>query len=393
MSLEQTAIAAGITSREAFDLLDTVLDPDQMSGIGRLVARGIRRFYKTDEGAVAADRSVVEANLSERYPKSAGEIRAYFESLPDEPSVPNIRQLAANIKQSQIADELMICLAKGQVDESKELMNAYVDADKQVLETTVYNGQPWAEFFGRPDRARLPACPRAINSRVDGGIPRKSQVGVCARPNVGKSSFLANWAATYARNGLTVLYITNEDTHEETSIRLFSRLLGVPRKRVEEDPEAHRVRAMEVGFGNIYVEFANPGSLPEIRALVSAIRPDLVIVDQLYPIIMASKEGPTLALANVSVGTRQIAREFDCLMVIVTQQDKASSDRLYLRQEDAEWSSTGFAAQLDLMIGLARNEKMERVGRVLISFPRWKFGPRIEPLEVKFEYETCKVTT
>lgn len=391
MSLEKIAIASGIASRGSFDALQGVVEPDSFSEIGRLVHKECERLYKSDGTTSFINKDVIFATLATRHRKSKAAIEDYINSLPEPATPTTIGNLAVHLRRSNLGDQLLVALAKRDDGRTTELMREYLDADKMAVESSVYNGQEFTKFFGKEHRGRLPVCPRAINSKLDGGIPRKSQVGICARPNVGKSTFLANWAATYARNGLKVLYITNEDSAEECAIRIIARLSGDSRTKVEDDPESSRRKAMEIGLGNVYIESLTPGSLSEIRSLVSSIRPDLCIVDQLYPIITAAKSGPTLELANFASGTRQLAREFDCVMVIVTQRDKASGDRLYLKQEDAEWSSTGFAAQLDLMIGLARDDKMERMGRMMVSFPRWKFGPRLSPTELRFDFNVCKV--
>ena len=390
--MEKSLIAAALESKEAYALFSTVIAPSLLSEIGRICYEQIGRYYSADESAESCDAQIIQAALVQKYTKSKVEIVRYLESLPNSPSQENIRRLAVQIKRQTIGEEIMGSLSRGDETRSQELMNDYIDMDESVAESSLYCGGPLDSFYGTVSNKRIPLFPLSLNRRLGGGVPRQSQIGICARPNVGKTTWLCNYAATLARNRFKVLYITNEDPGRYIAHRLIARLSGATRDEVEASEEQYRVLALETGYGNIALAELEPGDIPQIRALLSESRPDVFIIDQLYPIVVQHDSGPTLGLAQITSQTRKLAREFDCVSVVCTQQDKASAGRLILRQEDAEWSSTGFAAQLDLMIGLAQNEQMERFQRVMQSFPRWKYGPHLPHYEVKFNYAQQRVT-
>jgi len=388
-NMEKTLIATAIAHREAYELFNTITSPSRLSELGRICYQALGKLYL--DGEKCASSEVLQEILTRRYPKSAEEIRNYLGSLPVAAGLDGLRMLAVQIKRQDLSEELMGSLARGQEDRSCELMHDYLDADESVEESSLYAGGPLDEFYGAVSGRRVPIFPLSINRRLSGGLPRQSQVGICARPNVGKTTWLCNYAGCLAKNGRKVLYITNEDPGRYIAHRLIARLSGATRDEVENAEEKFRAVALEAGYGNISIAELEPGDIAQIRALLLESAPDIFIVDQLYPIITQHTSGPTLGLAQFTSQTRGLAREFDCVSVVCTQQDKASAGRLVLRQEDAEWSSTGFAAQLDLMIGLAQNEQMERFGRVMQSFPRWKYGPHISHYEVKFNYATQRV--
>ena len=71
-----------------------------------------------------------------------------------------------------------------------------------------------------------------------------------------------------------------------------------------------------------------------------------------------------------------------------------SGNGIFVRDVLEIVGSSGHACGTDIseiMVGLAQNDNMERFGRVMQSFPRWKYGPAIPAYEVKFNYATQRV--
>src|SRR5690606_32128932 len=109
-------------------------------------------------------------------------------------------------------------------------------------------------------------------------------------------------------------------------------------------------------------------TIHEIRSYVEKISPDLVVVDQIRNLAV-KPESMTVNLEQGVIAMRNLAKEFNFVSVVVTQAGDSAHNKLILDYTDVEWSNTGVAAQMDLMIGVGQNEDFKSQGKVMLSFP------------------------
>jgi KaiC/GvpD/RAD55 family RecA-like ATPase len=352
--------------------------------------KSIEQYYDRDPKALSVDLEILHAQLAEQYPQSVEDLALFFGGLPAQADEPNIKAWAREVNKSFLANELQIALAKKDDARIIKIMQSWGKDDD--IPTAYEGSMAPSHFFGAIGTQRIPLFPLQLNEKLDGGVFRQAQCLIMARPNVGKSTFAINTAACLARNGFRVLYMPNEDPHRIVISRLLSRFVGVPFLEIHKDQDPHHTVALSEGFDRLVVQEINPGSIQEIRAAVARYKPDVFIVDQIYKIAMESKDGAVQTFANISSGCRTIAKEFNCASILVTQVADAAKDKLFLAQEDVEWSNTGVCAQMDLMIGLAQSEDLQAQHKMMVSFPRWKWGEKPKPFTVNVDYQFNKIT-
>ena len=241
------------------------------------------------------------------------------------------------------------------------------------------------------DRDNLIAVsPVALNDRLDGGVKPGHHLVLFARPEMGKTMMTIEMMAGFARQGLMVLYIGNEDPIDDINMRLVNRLSGMPKLEVINDPGTADDKAREAGYENIVLKSLAPGTPREISALLEKYKPDVLVLDQIRNLNMG-QENYVLKLEEAATQARTWAKRYSCVVVSVTQAGDSASGKAVLDLGDVDYSNTGIPAQADVMIGLGASDAQAKAGEIMVSLPKNKVSGRHEWFACSVEPHLSKV--
>lgn len=185
--------------------------------------------------------------------------------------------------------------------------------------------------------------------------------------------------------GYRVLYIGNEDPSEIIILRVLGRLCNVPRNELLSKKKHYDGLARSRGYNNFTFAGLCPGTIGEIRSLIEAYEPDVVVVDQVKN-LHVTKASSVENLEEAVEHTRNFAKEFNIVSIVVTQAGESARGKLVLDLEDVYNSKTGIPGQMDLMIGIGQDEAHKMSSRVVLSTPKNKLSAPLQPIVCKVDY-------
>jgi KaiC/GvpD/RAD55 family RecA-like ATPase len=227
-------------------------------------------------------------------------------------------------------------------------------------------------------------APHSLNDRLDGGLLRGHHMIVFARPEVGKSGFLVNSMAGFAKQGLKALYCGNEDPIEDIILRFICRTADMTKYEVLEDPERADGAARDAGYESVVFAQLAPGSPREIEALVLEHSPDVLLIDQLRN-VEVGEENFVRALEKAAKAVRNIGKRHDCLVISVTQAGDSASYKSVLDMGDVDNSNTGIPAQADVLLGIGMSHEDEARGMRVFSLCKNKSSGNHDFWPVRFD--------
>jgi hypothetical protein len=111
---------------------------------------------------------------------------------------------------------------------------------------------------------------------------------------------------------------------------------------------------------NIFIKDTTGYDMSWVESAVKKERPDIVVLDMGDK--FATHKGyarPDEALKACAVHARQIAKQYDCAVLYMSQLSAEAEGKVILNQSMMEGSRTGKAAEADLMILIAKNPQVE----------------------------------
>lgn len=391
--LENKIISCFISSREAFDrLIPIIKETSAFSPFAEKVVGYIGEFYSNDPAAKSVDLDVLRQRLVVDNPKKDFLVEEFLSMLPKDFSVENVVSLYEELYRDNIRMQLIHSLNNKDDEKTEKLMEELQTFSVEEKEESVFNATPIEElnehFTGRN---LIPIYPTALSDSLGGGVPRQSQLCIMARPDVGKSVAAINMAVGAAEKGFKVLYIGNEDPAPKMVLRILSRFLRQPEAEIRKSPKKSYEEAMKRGYGNVFFLEMHPGNYAELRKAIEKYTPDVVVLDQIRNMHFKA-ESMTMNLEAGVIACRNLAKEFNHVSIVVTQAGDSASNKLVLEMNDVEWSNTGVAAQMDLMVGVGQNPDLKERGLVVLSFPKNKFTAPIKPITANIEYDKNRIT-
>ena len=384
-----------IESRDAFEKYSTMYSTQNI--ITSIIFDHIKDYYDTDTEAQCVNVEILKSKISASNLPNVDMIVTTVDDMPTNVSLPNILDLIKEQKLKSMGFEISQAIHADRFEDATELMTEFIALDhiKEETDDSVYTVVPPDSVIASLTKeSLLPIYPSVLNDRLGGGLPRQSQVGIFARPDVGKSTIAVNIAKGLCANGYKVVYFGNEDPVDRMLMRFLCRFSDMTPTEITGNPEQCYNRAMSNGYDNlIYITMA-PGTMNDIRRYVKQYQPDAIIVDQIRNIHVAGIQSTAMTeiLSYGAQATRAIAKDNNLVSIIITQAGESADDKLVLRYSDVEYSNTGFAAQLDLLIGVGQDSSMKSSSRAILSFPKNKGAP-IEAFPIKIDYILNKVTT
>ena len=203
----------------------------------------------------------------------------------------------------------------------------------------------------------IPSLTRKIEGVNEGHL-----IEVGARPNTGKTSFHASMIAGqngFARQGAKCVILCNEEAVHRVGIRYLTASTGMTQEQIVKNPQLTQEKYATVRQ-NIEMIDCTGRDMTWVESVAKSHRPDIVVLDMGDK--FATFKGftrPDEALKACAIHARQIAKQYECAVLYMSQLSAEAEGKVVLNQSMMEGSRTGKAAEADLMILIAKNPQVE----------------------------------
>lgn len=401
--MEQKILGAILQDRKAFDYLDSVFDPKDLSPEGELIYGFAKGYYEADSLASRCDPDILEGRIRREIQsnKNADAISEGMRSCSKlDISAINIAREAIAVKQATLGNKIASKLAANKHADSslKEWMNEYIELSER---TDLVSGSTGEEEYVGTRAAELTTnsfskeglislYPMVLNEHIDGGIRAGHHVLVFAPTEMGKSLFAINACYGFLKQGLKVLYIGNEDPAPDLIMRMMTRLTGMTKYEIIANPDNADSLLSRRSWNNFIFCSLAPGNFSKISELCNRYSPRVVILDQLRNLDVGVDQR-TQSLEKAATEARNLAKRFAIPVISVTQAADSASGKTSLNRGDVDGSNVGIPGQVDLMIGIGATEEMEERNMRVLSFAKNKLSGRHQPLTVSIDPFTSRI--
>jgi replicative DNA helicase len=214
--------------------------------------------------------------------------------------------------------------------------------------------------------------------RITGGLQRKNLILLGARPSMGKTTLGTSIALSAAKAGNGVGFLSIEMGHEQLSPRLlsdlaFRRAVTIPYESIingsasNDELEYLDAIAADMAALPVRIEDSSGLTISDIRAKVEGMAAefdaggfalDLLVVDHLLKVKPTSRYSGNrvLELGEITEGMKELAKEFDLPVLLLTQLNRAVEQRDDKRPTLADLRDSGAIEQdADMVMFLYRH--------------------------------------
>lgn len=357
-------------------------------------------YYEADPEAKSCDLEIVKNRLERQIQsnKLVEVLKTILDSLPDVSAV-NLTQEVLALKRHSVGLKLSSSLAAGksgpEVDDLIASWQSMVGAGDVLAageEEGVIEGisveNLFATAFNKDNLVKV--YPKSLNDRLDGGVLPGTHILVFANTEMGKTLVAINMVAGFLHQKLQTLYVGNEDPAENILLRLGTRLSGMNKYEIRDNPKKAQELIDSRSAGLFTIAPLAPGTFPQIAGLVRKYAPKVVILDQLRNLDVKS-ENRTQALERAATEARNLAKRFGLVVVSITQAGDSASGKASLGTGDVDSSNVGIPGQMDVMIGVGATEEMLRQNVRMLSFPKNKVSGNHQPITVTVDPQLSRV--
>lgn len=398
--MEAKILASLLQERSAYEDIRGVIDTEDFSDLGLTVLKRIDEYYGKDNQAAFVDEDIVLERIKREQPAAYDNVVEVFKNLPSV-SVHNIMSSYVDMRLDSLSRRIGQALTIGGamdssteqlLDQWKELRDkrefALGDGDKNKV-TTGLDVSSVLESMS-PDKL-VPLSPKELNDAIGGGAPPGTHIVVFARPESGKSMFCINLLCNFIRAGKRCLYIGNEDPEAAMKQRFISNLTHMTRAEVDEDWEYAQAKLDKFNTHLLTFASLHPGSTADVKALTREHRPDVVVVDQIRNLRAPRSFTRVEALEHVAKEMRNIAKEFECVMVSVTQAGDSAEGKAELTMGDVDFSNTGIPSTADVMVGIGVTPMLNQCNMRTLSMPKNKLSGDHNPITVRVDTQYSEI--
>lgn len=379
--LERKIVGACIRDREAYEVFAASERPGELGDELLPLWEVTKDFYDRDPSATEADVDVLRGLLQSRgvSPKHTQSELELLDMCLAETATSSDANIHAMIRE-QALKSVGMRLASALVGEKDEArVERELEKYLEVRGSAAGSSEEpldWGEALAREvDRSnRFVVSPKVLNQYIRGGLLPGHNVTIFGRPESGKTALAITMACGFARRGVRVLYVGNEDPIEDLMIRAVCNLTGWDADQVAADPAGAERLARERGADNLRMMEASPGTVTEVAAAVKRYKPQVLFVDQLRNLSAGKTENYTRTLDANAQAVRAIGKRFGVVTISVTQAGDSASGRPVLDMGDVDSSNTGIPGAADLMIGVGVTDALDAAGHRMLSLCKNKLG-------------------
>jgi KaiC/GvpD/RAD55 family RecA-like ATPase len=200
----------------------------------------------------------------------------------------------------------------------------------------------------------------SLTRRVE-GVSGGHLVLVGARPNTGKTSFHASLLAGadgFAHQGAKCIVLCNEEAYTRVAARYISASANMTMTEVRENKALAHKRYESIRK-NVLFKDSTGKNMAWVEAVVKQEKPDIVVLDMGDKFADVSSERSDITLKTAAIHARNIAKQYDCCVIWMSQLSAEAEGKADLNQAMMEGSKTGKAAEADLMILIGKTQQAE----------------------------------
>jgi replicative DNA helicase len=121
---------------------------------------------------------------------------------------------------------------------------------------------------------------------------------------------------------------------------------------------AHK-RYDDIAKKNLFIKDSTGKNMSWVEAVVKQERPDILVLDMGDKFADISSERSDITLKTAAIHARNIAKQYNCCVIWMSQLSAEAEGRADLNQAMMEGSKTGKAAEADLMILIGKTKQAE----------------------------------
>ena len=200
----------------------------------------------------------------------------------------------------------------------------------------------------------------SLQRRIE-GVSGGHLVLVGARPNTGKTSFHASIIASedgFARQGAKCIVLCNEESYDRVGARYLSAASNMSMDEVKGNYALAATRYKPV-HDNIKIKDSTGKDMRWVEAVVKAYQPDVLVLDMGDKFASKGSADSHVYLKDAAIHARNIAKQYDCVIIWMSQLSADAEGKVYVDQSMMEGSKTGKAAECDLMVLISKNPQVE----------------------------------
>lgn len=196
-------------------------------------------------------------------------------------------------------------------------------------------------------RWRLPCLNKSAGSLRKGDF-----VTIFARPEVGKTSFLASEVSFMAKQtDLPILWFNNEEQGSKVMFRLYQASLGATKEKLLEKRDKAKQLFLQKTGNRVKIIDSPVINKKLVETLCKQYNPSLIVFDQLDKITGFNADRYDLIMGAVYQWARELAKTY-CPVIGVCQAEGSAENVDWLNMGHMANSKTAKAAEADLIIGI-----------------------------------------
>lgn len=226
-----------------------------------------------------------------------------------------------------------------EVDHNADLPLSSVTTD---LEEIIH-----ATFQSRGLRWRLDCLNKSLGSlrRGDFGF-------LFARPETGKTTFLASEVTSFLAQGDEVIvWLNNEEQGSKVMLRVYQAYFGVTKEELLRNPKKYREQFQRETGGRFHLFDSAQIHRNDVERIVSKLAPAVVVYDQIDKIKGFVNDREDLRLGSIYQWARELAKGSHAAIGVCQADGQAEGVR-YLTMEHVANAKTAKQAEADWILGI-----------------------------------------
>lgn len=355
--------------REAFETYYDAIRSFKFDREVQTLLQCILKYYETYEHHMYIGEDELKSYYTAKYPVDRDKDIVYtiienFYKIDVSDSV--IKDIIRNMIEKDVSLSIIEKLTSVVTDHKYGTLPTIVD-DLAKYETLLEKHEP-ENVFVSPDLGQLIEENRKSGTlqwrlnclKQDLGSITGSTLGhVFARPETGKTSFIASEATYIARqlgDSENLLWCNNEEAQLKIVQRCYTSMLNTPIDTILNRLQEAKEKFLQMGGGKIKIYDNAYISTDVIKHLIRTYNPRVLIVDQGDKVVFpgSSKLEGTHKLKELYRIFREIAKEFNIHILTVGQASGEAEGKRWLQMTHMDNSKTGKPGEMDYIIGIGK---------------------------------------
>lgn len=391
-----------MSSKVDYDKYGQYLDSFFLKEEANIIVTCISKYYK-ELARDYVEWEELEAFISTKYPRMTGDLKVKISNLIQEVrSLPNLdHEIVKDVLKRHLLlylstesdkglddlDSIDLDVILGEIQEYKQIVTPEVTSieswEDMLIDSVASGGTPWS----------INCLNRSLGYRTGGEL-----IFIGARPDAGKTTFLAQEASNHAQNGKYVHWFNNEEADVRVVRRLIQATLNVDNHKIDKDVKS--VLSEFYGKVDKRIELINTSS-HTFEDLAYMVREgDLVIFDQLSkvdPGAIGKKVSEIDRLHHLAKLARRLATEKKATVISTIWADASAEGEAWIEQNQLYGVKTAWQGEADAIITMGRTHDPSTHNTRFVYIPKNKLNGYVEKerngkYNISIEPEIARIT-